>query len=152
MIKYMKNLPRTALLFIVAGCAPAVEPVTCLSAPVGYVVEDKWSPYDVCPPAAVVVPFISAVPGSAGEDNSSDRQSDGNVPKEKPAEKPPAKEPPAPARQPEAQSSAAIAGQGAAAVEVRNGVVQTSRTGGGRGATATDGDVSISANAEDLLR
>ena len=149
MNKYMKNFSRAVLVFIVAGCTPVVEPITCLSAPVGYVVEDKWSPYDVCPPAVVVAPVISALaPGSAGEDNSSDRQPNSGVPKQKP----PAEEPPAPVSQPEAQNSAAIAGQGAAAVEVRNGVVETVRTGGGRGATATDGDVSISVNAADLLR
>jgi hypothetical protein len=155
--KCFKNLYRVAPALIVAGCAPEPEPVRCLSAPVGYVVEDKWSPYDVCPPAVAPVPIISPfTPGTAGQDNSSDRQSSDRSQDDEPKDpsdiKTPPKASPAPVSRPEAQSSAAIAGQGAAAVEVHNGVVETTRTGGGRGASATEGDVSISVNAADLLR
>lgn len=54
------------LALVLASCAPAVVHVPCVAAPTGFVIPDeKWTPYDRCPPpVAVVRPSVPA--GSAG--------------------------------------------------------------------------------------
>lgn len=149
------NVTIMTTVFALSGvvACDVIEQQNCYTPPVGYVVaQDKWSPQPPLPECSpVVVAPLPVQPVSSSDNHTDDRSdvADATIP---PDDFGADVEPDSPAPLPDAQSSAAVAGTGAAAIEVRGDDRQEVRTGGGQGASATEGNVSISVNAMDLLR
>lgn len=115
--------PATGLMVALSACAPAVVHVPCVAAPPGLVIPDeKWTPYERCPPPVAVVRPVASAGGPGGGAGSG------------PA--------PDPAPEPERGPQYSQTG-GGQAVGVQGD--EFSQTGGG--AVAFDGETRIEANA-----
>ena len=103
----------------------------CRAASIGYVVEEKWSPYDKC---VTVIPPVVIMQQTLTKKVYKRSKRYRNPPSSNPRSY--------------SESSAAKAGTGGAAVQNDKEVV---RTGGGQGAYASDGKTSSTADARSLL-